>query len=295
MSLDPAIVQLLLIDMTTGTNIVWATDQYESLGRGYERQAIILPSAIAGPNTKVIQPRSLKEEDIKTLRTKSQAEVFTPSWLCNAQNNHIDDVWFSRENVFNRRAGQEWHTQSDKVRFENRPSRSWQDYVQDQRLEVSCGEAPYLVSRYDAATGAPIEISRRIGILDRKLRIVNENAEDDVQWTTWARRAFESAYGFEFQGDNLILARENLLLTYVEYMQASLGRFPEWHELVAIAHVIAWNVWQMDFRTGHVPYASAGYADELTLFDEVEDRPKKCIIRDWQRSEEYVFGASVLS
>jgi hypothetical protein len=30
------------------------------------------------------------------------AEVFTPSWICNAQNNLIDNTWFGRDNVFNK-------------------------------------------------------------------------------------------------------------------------------------------------------------------------------------------------
>ena len=46
------------------------------------------------------------------------------------------------------------------------------------RLEITCGEAPYIASRYDTVSGEPIEIKRRIGILDRKLRVVTENAED---------------------------------------------------------------------------------------------------------------------
>ena len=27
--------------------------------------------------------------------------MFTPSWVCNAQNNLIDDAWFGRKGVFN--------------------------------------------------------------------------------------------------------------------------------------------------------------------------------------------------
>lgn len=77
------------------------------------------------------------------------------------------------------------------------------------RIEVSCGEAPYLVSRYDTVTGDPIELFSRIGLLDRKLRVVTENASNESEWLKWAYRAYESVYGFEFQGDNLLLAREN--------------------------------------------------------------------------------------
>ena len=56
-----------------------------------------------------------------------------------------------------------------------------------------------------------IPVKDRIGLLDRKLRIVNENAEDDKEWLKWSLRAFQSCYGHDFQGDNVFLARENLL------------------------------------------------------------------------------------
>ena len=49
------------------------------------------------------------------------------------------------------------------------------------RLEISCGEAPYLVSRYDTVTGETIPISQRIGLLDRKLRVISENTDTEEQ------------------------------------------------------------------------------------------------------------------
>lgn len=30
-----------------------------------------------------------------------KAEVFTPAWLCNLMNNHCDEDWFGRSDVFN--------------------------------------------------------------------------------------------------------------------------------------------------------------------------------------------------
>lgn len=49
------------------------------------------------------------------------------------------------------------------------------------RIEISCGEAPYLVSRYDTVTGEFIELLSRIVLLDRKLRVVTENTLADLQ------------------------------------------------------------------------------------------------------------------
>ena len=99
-------------------------------------------------------------------------------------------------------------------------------YVQSRRLEVTCGEAPFLASRYDAATGEMIPVARRIGILDRKLRVVSENAATEDEWRKYATHAVQSTYGYEYQGDNLLLARVNLLLTYAEHLQARWQRKP---------------------------------------------------------------------
>ena len=51
----------------------------------------------------------------------------------------------------------------------------WKDYINNIVLEITCGEAPYLASRYDTTTGEYIFVNNRIGFLDRKLRIINEN------------------------------------------------------------------------------------------------------------------------
>ena len=89
----------------------------------------------------------------------------------NNQNNLVDSAWFGRENVFNTEAGQTWVTTKEKIVFPQ--GKTWQDYVRANRMEISCGEAPYLASRYDTVTGKWIEVKDRIGILDRKIRIIN--------------------------------------------------------------------------------------------------------------------------
>lgn len=96
--------------------------------------------------------------------------------------------------------------------------KDWKGYVDSRRLEITCGEAPYIVSRYDTTTGKIIPIQRRIGILDHKLRVVGENTENETEWMKWTICAFQSVYGYEFQGDNLLIARINLLLTFYDYL-----------------------------------------------------------------------------
>lgn len=62
------------------------------------------------------------------------------------------------------------------------PNKNWEDYIKSIRLEISCGEAPYLISRYDTVTGKTIDIKNRIGLLDRKFRVLNENVDDCDEW-----------------------------------------------------------------------------------------------------------------
>jgi hypothetical protein len=170
----------LLIDRTTGANIIWATDDYEALGIDYYEKNEIMPELTTGDYSEVIQPRSLKSKQDQTIRTKDMAEVYTPSWVCNEQNNLIDEAWFERKNVFNKSDDKSWIVTKEKIVFPK--GKNWKDYVDEKRLEITCGEAPYLVSRYDTVTGEPIEVEKRIGLLDRKLRIVNENTTSEEEW-----------------------------------------------------------------------------------------------------------------
>lgn len=62
--------------------------------------------------------------------------------------------------------------------------------------------------------------------MDRKLRVVNENTDNETEWFKWVLRAYQSVYGYEFQGDNLLIARINLLITFVDYMQDRWNRVP---------------------------------------------------------------------
>lgn len=210
------LLKILLIDKTTKKYIRWATDNYASLGEDYGAGVEIKPEFITGVYTNVIQPRVSKSQVEQIKRTRDKAEVFTPCWICNAQNNLVDDAWFGRNNVFNTGNGDSWKGTDGVIDFPN--DKTWQQYVDARRLEISCGEAPYLVSRYNTVTGEPIQIKNRIGILDRKLRIVSENTQTEEEWFKWTIRAFQSTYGYEYQGDNVLLARENLLFTFEDYM-----------------------------------------------------------------------------
>ncbi|MFR7431542.1 MAG: hypothetical protein ACLUT3_03400 [Bifidobacterium bifidum] len=158
-------------------------------------------------------------------------------------------------------------------------------------MEITCGEAPFLVSRYDAATGAMLPISQRIGLLDRKLRIVDEHTEDDLTWWKWTLRAFQSVYGYEFQGDSLLIARANLLLTFVDHYRNRFGTDPDKKHLKQIANVIVWNLWQMDGLTETIPFRKPpeqkvefDMLDMLTMLDEPNSQDVPAFVRlyDWR-------------
>lgn len=163
--IDAALLERLIEDKTTGGRIRWCTPAYEHLGAAFRPDAEITVEAITGEYTAVIQPRVSKSQEEQVRRTKDNAEVFTPSWVCNAQNNLVDSAWFGRDGVFNIAAGQSWTPTRGRIEFPG-GKRDWRAYVDKRVLEITCGEAPYLASRYDAVSGEPIPLARRIGLLD---------------------------------------------------------------------------------------------------------------------------------
>lgn len=287
--LGNSLLKILLQDKTTKKNIIWATSDYEKFGFDYGAKSEITVPQITGIHAKVIQPRITKAKEHQTNRTRAKAEVFTPSWICNEQNNLVDEQWFGRKNVFNIPTNGSWKVVPEQIIFPKEKRRDWMAYVDARRMEITCGEAPYLVSRYDSVSGAMIDIERRIGLLDRKLRVINENTDNEDNWFKWTLRAFQSIYGYEYQGDNLLLARENLLYTFVDNMMFKLNRNPTFSELQTIANVISWNIWQMDGITCTVPFGKIEERyQQMNIFDfmsEQEHEPRKqqmCRITDWR-------------
>lgn len=259
--LSPELLNTLLKDHTLSTeerqvNIFWATDNYAGRGEGYRYADQITLEKITGKNGNVIVPRALKSRRQQQQRSREMAEVFTPSWICNKQNNLVDNAWFGREGVFNTEidgpdGSHSWIVNPEPVVFPE--GKTWRDYVNENRIEITCGEAPYLVSRYDTVSGDPIPLEQRVGLLDRKLRVVSENTTTTSEWLKAAQSAYQSIYGYEWQGDNLVLAREALLYTFIEYYRAKFGTEPLLRSLQYIAYIISWNIWQMDGLKGVIP------------------------------------------
>ena len=251
--ISPEVLATLLRDHTTGKNIFWATHDYEALGSEYGYHSEILPELITGKHGMVIRPRVLKSKENQTGRVKDMAEVFTPSWVVKKMVDYVDIN------------------------------------INTLCLEITCGEAPFLVSCYDTTTGEPIAINERIGILDQKLSMVNVQQLSDEEWLTQVRQAYQSTYGYEWQGDSLLLARENLLYTFIDHYEARYKCAPDITLLQEIAEIISWNLWQMDGLTYRIPREKQDSQPQtqLSFFDEAptEAPTPLCKIMDWQKGK----------
>lgn len=296
-----AVLDTLLKDRSTGKNIIWATDPPDELQTVmYEPvtdRSQITTQQLGLTHYEVVLPRMMKQTDTQQQRTRKKGEVFSPAWVCNKMNNALDADWFGglgageSAGQFTVELPQGWQTVETPVQFPACKGKTpaWAQYVQSRRLEVTCGEAPFLASRYDAATGEMIPVARRIGILDRKLRVVSENAATEEEWLKFATHAVQSTYGYEYQGDNLLLARVNLLLTYAEHLQARWQRKPTKEELQPIATIISWNLWQMDGLhlsvPGGKPQPEAEQLDLFSMFGAAEPQPPtvSCKVKNWRK------------
>lgn len=268
------IFETLLKDRTTGRNIIWADDEYEALGDGYMGDDEITIEKITGLSSGVIKPRIAKEQEHQSKRTRTRAEVFTPSWLCNRMNNDIDAIWFGKRDVFNVENGLTWLSNPEPIAFPKRKGHGWHAYVESPYLEVTCGEAPFVCSRYDTVTGDKLPVGERVGFLDRKLRVVTEKTKTRKEWVRCALDALRATYGFEYQGDNLLIARINVFETFCEYLSTYWEAGISNEEMDQAAWIVSWNFWQMDGLTDAVPTNKTDAVVQSSLFEYEEPVPE---------------------
>ncbi len=257
------LLKILLKDRTTKKNIVWATHSYNLLGKGFSPSDSISPSKVTGNYANLIQPRSEKSKYEQKDRTKIRAEVFTPTWLVSKQNGYVESELGSL---------------------------SLEEYVDLRWLEITCGEAPYMVTRYDTVTGEEIPLSERVGFVDRKLQRISREVSDEAAFYELIKEAYRASYGYEYQGDSLLLARENLLATFEDYYLAKTGNKPTLEQKKEIATIISYNVFQMDGLKKISPYsATQKQSQQLSLFsDEMEveqAEESKTQIKDWKKNK----------
>ncbi len=256
------LLRTLLKDRTTNKSIVWATHSYELLGKGFGAHDRITPSRVTGDYANLIQPRSEKSKYEQKDRTKVRAEVFTPTWLVKKQVDTVDQEYQDLD---------------------------LEAYLQLKWLEITCGEAPYMVSRYDTVTGQALALEERVGFLDRKLQRLSQEVHEEKAWFQGAVTAYQNSYGYEFQGDSLLLARENLFASFIDCYQAKFTQEPSSSQKMTIARIISYNVLQMDGLTYTSPYSQqAGDTVQLSLFEEIAEQPsqsQKAQIKDWKTNE----------
>lgn len=246
------LLEILLQDKTTSKNILWATDSYEKMGESYLFQSEINTGLITGEFGSLIQPRAIKSKEEQTYRTREKAEVFTPLTIVKQMNDACDTEPVTEHN--------------------------WQEYVGLLKLEITCGEAPFIVSRYDPVSDSQelLPLPKRVGFLDAKLSIISKYCDTAEDWLKWSKIAFQSSYGYEWQGDSLLIARENLLYTFIDYYKDKFKKNPSLNLQKEIAEIIVWNIFQMDGLKYVIPMSCK--KEEVivkgaeTLFGKEDDR-----------------------
>ena len=78
----------------------------------------------------------------------------------------------------------------------------------------------------------------------------------------------------------MLLARENLLYTYIDNYRFKFNKKPSVELVKEIAKIISWNIWQMDGINYIVPYSCKNEkvkSAQLTLFGEEEVEVIECL------------------
>lgn len=245
-----SVLDILLRDRTSRRNIIWATDSYK-----FSPTTKIKKEQITGANGKIIQPRAAKSKEEQKCRTKDKAEVFTPLKIVKEMNMAIN------------KASKNWPTNKE----------NWIAYISELRLEITCGEAPFISSRYDPTRSASsvVSLNRRVGFLDYKLRVLGNYVKSKQDWLKYAEIALKSSYGYEWQGDNLLIARENILQTMEDFykdfcsnklkLKSRQGLSDE--QLEYFAKIISWNIWQMDGLKYVRPMSCKDTVKKIELID----------------------------
>lgn len=277
----PDILDILLIDRTTSTpkkvkNIIWANENYIQYGaKYYGPKSQMKPELLTGTMCNIIKPRSLKSRVLQKERTKAKGEVFTPTWVVKKQNDEIDKA-FQKDDL------------------ETYVNRTW--------IEITCGEAPYMVSRYDMESGKIIPLNERVGFVDRKLKRINDEVNDKAEWQRLVVEAYKSSYGFEWSGDSLLIARENMLYSYRDFYYEKWLEEPLSGLFKDIAEIISYNVFQMDGMKYIIPLSEKiekRSEVQLSLFqdgpvnNEIVKPGKRVKIMNWKTNKMEFFDKGV--
>ena len=264
----------LLFDQTTKRNLLLATDGYKEAYGLSSTDRLSLVFLREHPDA--IMPRALKPREIQKKRSKKKAEIFTPIRIVKQMVDMIDQQYFNDRIEYPDGEGAPTTLEIDLDDLQYR--KLLPDYMSKTWLEITCGEAPYIVTRYDTETGEMIPVRERVGFLDIKLRIAGEIAETYGDWMIMVSDAYKSAYGYEYQGDSLLIARINLIMTLFEYQQEYWPEAEMDGFAADIAKVISWNVFQMDGLKNTIP--------GMDTYAETMDWQNKCPVTIQSMQEE---------
>jgi hypothetical protein len=107
--------------------------------------------------------------------------------------------------------------------------------------------------------------------------VINENVQNESDWLDKVLQAYQSTYGFDWQGDNVYIARENLVISFMEYYNNRFHKLPEKVDVYRIAEIVSWNIWQMDGLKYVIPNScKTDITVKTNLFGEVIKTGKKC-------------------
>lgn len=210
---DARLLWDILRDHTTGDSIT-----------GEDGEPLKINDIVGEQPIHPIIPRWQKAKEAQAARTRKRAEVYTPSWVVGKMVGAID----------------------------TEAPMDWREYLRTTWLEITCGEGAYITTRYEMDSGAPIPEPERVGILDRKLRLLREHLSEIGERPSTAD-VVRTVYGYEYQADSLLIARINALLTIAEHIQLLTGRPINRCEVESAIGDIARNLWQMDGLTDCIP------------------------------------------
>lgn len=241
--IDESVLETLLTDKSTRRPLVWPSGPNHPAA-WMSREDFLRPQLAA--------------EDPQA----EQAEFL--EW--NRKLNTLDAAWFGHEPAFNEESAQGWQTLSEPVAFDD--PFHWKKYVTRPVFLFQAGHGQALVFRPFAQGAEPMQYGKRMGILDRRLRIISENTREESEWLRWAESALQSLYGTDVSPLAIFQARLSALVAVREaYAQRFGGQLPVREEKYMVT-TLCWNLFQMDPRTGcSFPVEEKPAPVQLSLFE----------------------------
>lgn len=262
--ISPIALDTLLCDRTTDKSIL-------DTGRDSFIHYSFIPELV---------PRALRDKEVNKDRSKSKAEIFTPVRIVSQMNTLVLKDWFESKNM-------------------NKENSVFEEYIDSTQMEITCGEGVFLCTRYDSETGEIIELKNRVGLLDHKLHklldfFFNRNTDKTKSkelFYSYLIRIAKSIYGYEYQGDSLLMARMNNLMSYIDYYSYLFEENMDDRVVEELADIISWNIFQMDGLTQCIPQKEVVVDKKNKQKNYVAVNGIGVKIMNWKENKIELFGA----